>query len=400
MSDVEWLPFSGLKVLDISQGVAGPYCAQILWQQGAEVIKVEPPEGDWGRHVGVVREGQSALSVCYNAGKQGVCVDARTAQGRLALRALAEQADVIVQNFRPGVVERMGVDYASLKAARPALVYVSISGYGATGPACSSPASDSVMQADSGLMFSNQNESGEPARVGILLADISTGLYAAQATSAALYRRAMTGQGMHVALSLFEACAALQANDITAHALAGARPVGAVSAPNGVFATADARLSVLALNNDQFARLCRALDRPDWLADSRYAENASRMAHRDVLHADLARQLATESSAHWIERLTREQVLHAPVRDYKQVLAHPQAQHLGVFGTLDQPGLGPVPTVVAPGLGGRRPPLAAPAIGAHTDQIFERAGISVEQIRHWHDAGVIRQEGRDARAAM
>lgn len=399
-NDVTWLPFAGLKVLDISQGIAGPYCAQILWQQGADVVKVEPPDGDWGRHVGVVRNGQSALSVCYNAGKRGVCIDARTAEGRRALRILAEQADVIVQNFRPGAAERMGVGHESLRAQRPDLVYVSISGYGADGPSSNAPASDSVMQADSGLMFSNQNESGEPARIGILLADIATGLYAAQACSAALYRRAMTGQGMHVSLSLFEACAALQANDMTAHAIAGARPVGAVSAPNRVFATADGRLSVLALNNDQFARLCRAMDRQSWLDDERFTDNAARMAHRDVLHAELAEQFATQPSEYWVARLSQEQVLHAPVRDYQQVAAHPQATHLGLFDTLEQPGIGAVPVVVAPGLGGRRAPQVAPAIGAHTDSVLQQAGIDADQIQAWHDAGVIVQEGRHARAAM
>src|SRR5690606_9228373 len=151
------LPFSGLRVLDISQGIAGPYCAQILWQQGAEVIKVEPPQGDWGRHVGVARGGHSALSISYNAGKQGICIDARQPAGKKLLRRLALQADVIVQNFRPGVAERLGVGYDALAADKPDLVYVSISGYGMDGPYAQAPASDSVMQADTGLMFANQD---------------------------------------------------------------------------------------------------------------------------------------------------------------------------------------------------------------------------------------------------
>lgn len=185
---VDDLPFSGLRILDISQGIAGPYCAHILWQQGADVIKVDPPAGDWGRHVGVVRGEHSALSIAYNAGKRGVCIDAATDAGKALLFDLALRADIVVQNFRPQVAERLGVGYAALSARNPALVYVSISGYGAHGPYADHPASDSVMQADSGLMHTNRMADGSPRRIGMLLADAATGLYAAQAAAAALCR--------------------------------------------------------------------------------------------------------------------------------------------------------------------------------------------------------------------
>lgn len=280
-------PYAGLRILDLSQGIAGPYCAQMLWQQGADVLKIEPPAGDWGRHVGVVQGEHSALSIAYNVGKQGVCLDARDPRGKALLAQLASEADVVIQNFRPGVAERMGVGYDSLAHAHPGLVYVSISGYGPDGPSANAPASDSVMQADSGLMFANQTPDGEPRRIGMLMADIATALYAAQAAGAALYHQARTGQGQHVELSLFQACAALQVQDILAFGMAGERVAGAVSAPNGVFETADGRLSVLALNNDQFARLCRALDRQAWLTDATLGSNAQRMARRDDLHQAL-----------------------------------------------------------------------------------------------------------------
>src|SRR5690606_35364732 len=305
-------PFDDIRVLDISQGIAGPYCAQILWQHGADVIKVEPPVGDWGRNVGTVREGHSALSITYNAGKRSICLDAGTQAGKELLLRLALQADVIVQNFRPGVAERMGVGYETLAAQRPDLVYVSISGYGVDGPYANAPASDSVMQADSGLMFTNQDENGQPRRIGMLLADVATALYAAQATSTALYKRLKTGQGSHVELSLLQACAALQLNSIVEYSIAGRRPAGAVSAPNGVFPTADSSLSVLALNNDQFTRLCRALERPGWLKDERFADNASRMAHRDILHQEMAEQLQQQTTATWMATLQQHDVLHAP----------------------------------------------------------------------------------------
>jgi len=385
------LPFEGLRVLDISQGIAGPYCAQILWQQGADVVKVEPPGGDWGRHVGVLRGAHSALSIAYNAGKRGLCLDARAPRGKALLGRLARQADVLIQNFRPGVAARIGVDYAELAAERPELVYVSISGYGPDGPYAHAPASDSVMQADSGLMAANQSPDGEPRRIGLLMADIATALYAAQATSAALYRQARGGGGGHVELSLFQACAALQVHDIVAHAMAGARVAGPVSAPNGVFDTADGRLSVLALNNDQFARLCRALDRPQWLSDPAYADNAGRMARREDLHRALAAQLCQQPSAYWTERLAREDVLHARVRDYDDLAAHPQAHHLELFESLAQAGGAPLPYARAPGLAAARPLAAAPAIGEHSAQVLADWGVDAAEAAALLRAGVVRQ---------
>ncbi|HUG57044.1 MAG TPA: CoA transferase [Candidimonas sp.] len=385
------LPFSGLRVLDISQGIAGPYCTQILWQQGASVIKVEPPEGDWGRNVGVVRNGHSALSISYNAGKQGLCLDARTEAGKQLLRRLALQADVVVQNFRPGVAERLGVGYAALAQLKPDLIYVSISGYGADGPYAQAPASDSVMQADTGLMFANQDADRTPRRIGLLLADISTALYAAQQVAAALYQRLACGRGVHLELSLFEACAALQINDIAAFTLANGRPAGAVSAPNGVFDTANGKLSVLALNDDQFARLCRALERSDWLTDARFQSNEKRMAERDFLHEEIARQLVQAPSEVWEARLQQHDVLHARVRDYASVAAHPQTAHLGMLQDVDQPGLGTLQLPGLPGAHGRRPMQAAPGIGQHSTEVLLAAGLDDAEIAVLMDAGVVRQ---------
>lgn len=191
-------PLAHYRVLDLSQGVAGPYCTHLLSRQGAEVIKVDPPEGDWARHVGISRNGHSSLSATYNAGKRSIAIDARQAQGRALLLRLAREADIVVQNFRPQVVQRMGVDYDSLRAAGLDPVYVSISGYGPTGPYADRPATDSVMQADTGLMTSNRDAQGQPQRVGLLLADIAAGVYAAQACTAALLGKARSGRGRHV----------------------------------------------------------------------------------------------------------------------------------------------------------------------------------------------------------
>ncbi|UDM53526.1 CaiB/BaiF CoA-transferase family protein [Cupriavidus sp. MP-37] len=387
------LPFAGLRVLDISQGIAGPYCAHILWQQGAQVIKVEPPAGDWGRKVGVVRGDTSALTLAYNGGKRSACIDATTDAGKAVLLGLALQADVVVQNFRPQVAERLGVGYATLAAQRPELVYVSISGYGPDGPYADYPASDSVMQADSGLMFANRDAAGHARRIGMLLADAATGLYAAQACAAALCRRFRSGRGGHVELNLFEACCALQANNLIEHALGGAAAAGPVSAPNGVYASRDGSVTLLALNDAQFGKLCRALDHADWLDDPRFADNAARMAHAALLDQLVASRIATRTTAQWQDILSRHDVLHAPVRGYDDVLAHPQAAHRQSFQAIAQPGLGPLPFAGIPARGMRRDAGAAPANGEHTVEILREAGFGHAAIDDWLRQGVVRQAG-------
>lgn len=386
------LPYEGLRVLDISQGIAGPYCAHILWQQGADVLKVEPPAGDWIRFVGVVADGaQSALSIQFNAGKKGLALDARTAAGKKILFDLAMQADVIVQNFRPGAAERMGVGYADLSKLKPELVYVSVSGYGPDGPYADAPATDSVMQADSGLMFSNQDEQGVPRKFGILAADIVTGMYASQAAATALYQRLARKLGTHVQVSLFEACAAFQGSCFIEEAIAGKRPFGSVSAPNAVFPTADGALSIVVLNDDQFGRLCQALVRPDWLADARFGSNPLRFEHRDTLHAELRELVKTQPTAYWANLFKKNDVLHAPVNDYQGVLNHPQALHLKMAQQLEQTGLGTLPYVGLPAHPHHRPVASAPAIGEHSTEILLAAGVDSGTIQELLDTGVVLQ---------
>lgn len=385
------LPYAGLRVLDISQGIAGPYCAHILWQQGADVIKVEPPAGDWIRFVGVTRNEHSALAIQFNAGKRALALDARTEAGKKILFELAMQADVIVQNFRPGAAERMGIGYATLSKLKPELVYVSISGYGPDGPFADAPATDSVMQADSGLMFTNQDEHGRPRRLGLLAADVITGLYASQAAATALYQRLARKQGTHVQVSLFEACAAFQGACFIEQAIAGSRPFAAVSAPNAVFATADGSISIVVLNDDQFGRLCRALERPDWLTDPRFASNPLRLANREAMYADMVEQIRQHGTAHWHALLQKNDVLHAQVRDYNSVLAHPQALHLEMAQQLEQAGIGTLPYIGLPTLPHRRKVLSAPRIGENSIQILQQAGIDDAQIEQLIQSAVVLQ---------
>ena len=385
------LPYTGLRVLDISQGIAGPYCAHILWQQGAHVLKVEPPAGDWIRFVGVGKGDLSALAIQFNAGKQALALDARTEAGKKVLFDLALQADVIVQNFRPGVADRLGVGYATLSKIKPDLVYVSVSGYGQDGPYANAPATDSVMQADSGLMFSNQDEQGIPRRVGLLAVDVMTGLYASQGAATALYQRLAHKLGTHVQVSLFEACTAFQGACFIEQTMAGKRPFGAVSAPNAVFDTLDGKLSVVTVNTDHFHRVCKALGREVWITDPRYLENEIRFSNRAALQADIAALLKTQTTAHWVGLLQKHDVLHAQVRNYTEVLDHPQALHLNLAQQLEQAGVGKLPYIGLPSHPLHRPVTSAPRIGEHSVQALTEAGLSVDAIQRLLETGIVTQ---------
>ncbi|MBQ0130838.1 MAG: CoA transferase, partial [Comamonas sp.] len=234
----EDLPLQGLRVLDLSQGIAGPYCGLVLAQQGAQVIKVEPPEGDWSRHMGRQQDGMSAIFLSCNSGKKGLCINARTPEGKQQLLELAAQADVVIQNYRPGVAERMGVGWEALSQRNPGLVYISITGWGNSGPMAKVPTLDTTMQAASGMMHANRSADGQPRRVGLYVIDLTTGLYAAQAGMAALLRQARTGLGRHVHVSMLQAAAALQ-NYLVVDAVLYPGSESAVNAPTGIFTTAD-----------------------------------------------------------------------------------------------------------------------------------------------------------------
>src|SRR5471032_1127570 len=205
-------PYAGLNVLDMSQGIAGPYCAALLGQHGANVIKIEPPAGDWIRPLGGGKDGMSALAIANNLGKRSICIDAARSEGRAVILKMAERADVFVENFRPGVMAKLGLDYAAMVAVDPDLIYLSITGFGDSGPDSHKPATDSVVQAMSGMAVTNKDAAGEPRRIGLFVPDTITALYAAQCVGAALYARdrqpARDPGGRHIRLSLAECCAA------------------------------------------------------------------------------------------------------------------------------------------------------------------------------------------------
>lgn len=369
---------SGITVLDLSQGVAGPYCGLLLRQQGARVIKIEPPGGDWSRQMGRSHgDGQTAIAIACNAGKQSVVLDTRTSEGRAALQTLAARADVVVQNFRPGVAARMGADPGHLATLNPRQVYISISGYGSQGPLARLPALDTTMQAYAGLMHANRDPvTGAPRRIGLLLADLATALYAAQCATAALFKAARTGRGRHLELSMLQVCAALQSYLIVDDAMFPDTEATAFNAPTGLFPVADGTLYVSMLDDAMFTRLCEVLGFKDWQRDPQLRTSAGRLPHACALSARLAQALADKPLAHWERLFQAHDILFGRVRQPRDLVNDPQALSQGLFQRTPPgcawPGL-PLPQLPGQALDGSA--LVPPALGADTQAVLQEFGL-------------------------
>jgi crotonobetainyl-CoA:carnitine CoA-transferase CaiB-like acyl-CoA transferase len=386
------LPYAGITVLDLSQGIAGPAAAGMLARQGADVIKIEPPSGDWARTMGGHFDGQTALSLSANLGKRSVCLDVTKPDGLAAVLRIAKRADVLLESSRPGVADRLGLGADALCARDPRLIYVSVSGYGQTGPQRAEPATDSVIQAASGMMLMNAEPGGQPRKVGMLLVDASNAVYGAQAIGAALFRRERTGRGTRLDLSLLQGAAALQATTMVDHFLHKGRARPALAVPGGTFRTRDGLVNLATVRDAMFVGLSRVIGRPDWIEDPRFATAQGRAGHAQHLHEVIAQRLVQETTAYWLERLKAEDVLVGAVADYDALLAHPQARAQSLFLQVDQPGVGPV---AIPRLPGEPAPAdglpPAPRCGEHTREVLEAAGLDPATIDGLVARGIARQ---------
>jgi crotonobetainyl-CoA:carnitine CoA-transferase CaiB-like acyl-CoA transferase len=393
-------PFAGLKVVDLSQGIAGPYCAMLLAQHGAEVIKVEGlGDGDWARTLGVHYGNHSAFSIIGNLGKRSIAVDLKSDAGKQVVWRLLKGADVFLEGFRPGVIKRLGFDYDAVSAQEPRLLYVSISGFGQTGPLSGQPAMDPVLQAYTGLMNENRGEDGIPHRVPVIVVDMSTGLYAFQAVSAALYARRDETRGRYIDVSLMQAATALQSIRLMACHLEGGtmKPGGA---PAGVFQTADGFMSILAMNDRDFRAFCEAMEMPAFADDPRFASPQLRLANDVDLYAVIRPALARRSSAEWDERLTKARLMHEKVNSYADFMAQPHVRETGLIQWLTQAGINqPVPVPALPGMlpqADGTPRGTAPVAGEHTNAVLAELGYSKAEIDALILEGVVANAGNAA----
>jgi len=394
-------PFAGLKVFDASQGVAAPHCGFLLAQHGADVVKMEPLHGDWARGLGKAFGEYTAYSLAMNRGKRSIALDLKTDEGRAIAQKLSAEADVMLENFRPGVMARFGLDYKSVQARNPDLVYMSLTGFGQDGPNSSRPATDMVLQAFSGLMTINRDPSGKPQRINMVAIDVISGLYAFQAVSAALYRKALQGKGSHIEMSLMEAAAALQTGPILEHQLGIGRAEG-LGVPIGTFRTKDGFININARRDATFSRLCRLMGRDELIADPRFATPRARIENEAEILAIIEAETVKRTTGEWDRDLTEIDILHAPVNDHGAYLADEHVKSAGVVSWIEHDTVGTLPMPKVPGIDALRPGAAlahAPHIGEHTTDILRELGYDAGAIERLAAANVIGRYDPDAAPA-
>jgi crotonobetainyl-CoA:carnitine CoA-transferase CaiB-like acyl-CoA transferase len=380
--------FAGLKVIDLSGGVAGPSCAMMLAQHGADVIKVETPHhgGDWSRILGRTYEDHSAFSLYGTLGKRSVAVDLKTPEGKDILWRLVQGADVFIEGFRPGTIQRYGFGYEDVSAREPGIIYYSVSGFGQTGPLAARPAMDPVLQAFIGIVTENKGEhDGHPHRIAISLIDMFSGLLGFQAIATSLHvrREQKEKKGRFIELSLMHGGALLSVIRLMAHHLERGT-TQRTSMPNGVFNTADGQINITMVRPRDWQPFCEAIDQMGLLHDPRFATHAARAENLDELYVVLRPILAARTTAWLSERLTANGIMNGRVNSYEEFLKEEQVAATGIMSWLDQPGVPePIPMPNIPGLppfisGTRR--AHAPALGEHTRDVLAEHGYSAAEI--------------------
>jgi len=386
---------SDLLILDFSRVLAGPYATMVLADLGARVIKIEQPGlGDETRQWGppFTEDGRSAYFIAVNRNKQSVTLNLKHPDGQAIARTLAQRADVLIENFLPGTMARLGLSYDDLRIVNPRLIYCSITGYGQYGPDAHRPGYDTVIQAEGGLMSITGDPDGPPMKTGVAIADITTGLYATTSILAALHYRTLSGEGQYIDLALFDVQLSWLANVASAYLISGQPPrrygnAHATIVPYQPFAAADGYIMIAVGNDRQFARFCQVLDRPEWVTDERFATNPARVINRERLIAAIAEIIAREPVAVWVEKLHAADVPCGPVNDIPTALHSRQAQARAMVQQIDGIRMvGPAPVFSATPATIRS---ASPVLGADTEAVLAEFGYSAEQIRRFRAEGIV-----------
>ena len=370
-------PLEGLKVVELARVLAGPWAGQALADLGADVVKVESPSGDDTRHWGppwIEREGDRSAAYFYaaNRGKTSVVVDFSTPEGQAQVRALVAGADIVIENFKVGGLAKYGLDYASLHALNPALIYCSITGFGQTGPYAHQPGYDFIIQGMAGLMSITGEAEGQPQKVGVAVVDIFTGVYASTAILAALHQRGATGQGQQIDLSLLDVATSTMANQAMNYLATGVAPERMGNAhpnlaPYAVFDCADGWIIIATGNDGQYQRLCQVLGQPE-LAGAPFLTNADRIAGRTAMTTALTAATRRRAKADLLAACEAAGVPAGPINDLAEVFADPQVVHRGLRLDLDGvPGLRSPFTFSGADLALDR---AAPTLGQHQDEVL------------------------------
>jgi crotonobetainyl-CoA:carnitine CoA-transferase CaiB-like acyl-CoA transferase len=372
-------PLQGIRVLDLSRVLAGPYCTMVLGDLGADVIKVESPKGDETRGWGPpFVEGESAYYLCVNRNKRSIVVDFKTEQGRAILRQLIRKSDVLVENFRPGTLARFALDFESASALNASLIYCSISGFGQTGPLRDKPGYDFMIQAMGGLMSITGEPDGEPMKVGVAVADLFAGQNAVIAILAALQARTLTGRGQHLDISLFDSQLGMLANVAGSYLISGSLPkrygnAHANIVPYQSFQASDAWFIVAVGNDRQFERFCDVIGDPELARDPRFVTNAGRVQNRDALISILKPVLLTLPAKEWLSALDAAGIPCGPNNTLDKVFAESQVEERGMLIRLEHSRIGDLRLVGSPLKLSDTPVeyrLPPPGLSEHTEQIL------------------------------
>jgi len=388
----------GLRVLDVTQVMAGPFCSMLLCDMGADVIKVEAPNGDSSRRMAGATGSDSAAFNAVNRGKRSIVIDLKAQQGVAIVRALAADVDVLVENYRPGVLTKLGLGYDTLRVDNPKLIYASISGYGQTGPASKKGGFDLVAQGVSGLMSVTGEPGRPPTKVGVPLTDLGAGLFALCGILAALQHRERSGDGQFIdaalvdsglALSVWEATELFSRGDVP-------QPLGSahrMSAPYQAIRCSDGFITLGAANDRLFERLAVLLGHPEWCADSRFSSDGARVANRATLATAIEAVTLERSRADWIRELDAQDIPCGPINTYKDVIVDPQINAREMVLETDHPTLGRIPTLGTPIKMSKtplKPGRPGPLLGQHTDEVLREAGYSLREIEVFRANQVIR----------
>lgn len=388
----------GMVVLDVTQIMSGPYCGLLLADMGADVIKIEKPEGgDDSRRFGPYLNGEGAGFMAVNRNKRGMVINLKAEEGRKIFRKMAEKADVVLENFRPGTMAKLGLDYEPLRALNPGAIYCSVSGFGQTGPYGQRGGFDLVAQGMSGIMSVTGDPEGNPAKVGVPISDLNAGMYAAYAILSAYIHRLKTGEGQYIDVSLLESSIAYTfwESNIFFYTGQSATPMGSahrLSAPYQAFQTADRYINIGAANQANWEKLCAVLERPDLLRDPRFTTNSNRMEHYQELAVIIEELLRSRPSDEWLDKLERAGVPAGPIYDMAGVYADPHVQARQMMIEIEHPiagtikNIGPAAKLSATPARIYRP---APVLGQHSREILQQFGWDETEIDRLRDSEVI-----------
>lgn len=391
-------PLQGIKVIDLTRVLAGPFCTMTLADLGAEIIKIEKPgTGDDSRAFGPHLHGESAYFMSINRGKKSLTLDLKSEKGREIFLLLIKDADVLVENFKPGVMKKLGLDYDKLKIINPKLIYCASSGFGQTGPYSSRPAYDLIIQGMGGLMSITGPDASQPTKVGSSIADIFAGVFSVIGILSALYNRAQTGKGQMVDVAMLDCMVAILENAIARFTGSGVDPVPIGNrhpsiAPFTSVKTADGYINIACGNDALWAKLCEIIGRPDLVSDSRFVSNRTRCDHMTDLLPMLNEAMSGQSSAFWLEKLEAGHVPAGPINSISQVLSDPQVIARKMLLELTHPVAGLIKIPGSPVKLSETPAevnAPAPVLGQHNEEILTVLGYSAEQIEMLRSQSVI-----------